>query len=418
MSSILKYQSSYRVQYQTITTDEQLHDLCSDLRQAEVIAFDTEFVSEDSYLPELCLIQVAAGDQITLIDPLTISDINPFWETLAEAGHVTVVHAGREELRFSLFAIDRPPHALYDVQIAAGMIGLEYPASYGTLVHKLLSKNLAKGETRSDWRRRPLSKRQLDYAVQDVADLQRLAVALQARAAELDRSSWVETEIEEWLAKITRETGAEAWRNVSGSGSLNARNLAVVRELWHWRDREAKRRNRPARRILRDDLICELARRQTADPQRIQSIRGMNRGNLQNHITELAEAIETALQLSEDQYPVLRRKARGPHLTVLSQFLTTALGNHCKASQIAANLVATTQDVRDWLAYHFNRNNEQSQSPPALASGWRGNLLGTIMEDLLAGKVALRVHDPTDQQPLTMVRLSDESSDPPDDRAD
>ncbi len=406
------------MQYQTITTDEQLHDLCSDLRQAEVIAFDTEFVSEDSYLPELCLIQVAAGDQIVLIDPLTINDINPFWETLAEAGHVTVVHAGREELRFSLFAIDQPPHALYDVQIAAGMIGLEYPASYGTLVHKLLSKNLSKGETRTDWRRRPLSKRQLDYAIQDVADLQQLATALQARAAELDRSSWVETEIKEWLAKITRETGSEAWRNVSGSGSLKARNLAVVRELWHWRDREAKRRNRPARRILRDDLICELARRQTADPQRIRAIRDMNRGNLQKHIPELAAAIETGLQLSEDEYPELRRKTRGPHLTVLSQFLTTALGNHCKSAQIAANLVATTQDVRDWLAYHFNRNNQQAQSPPTLASGWRGELLGTIMEDLLAGKVALRVHDPTDQQPLTMVRLSDESPDPTDDTTD
>ena len=89
MSSSLKYQSSDRVQYQTITTDEQLHDFCSDLRQAEVIAFDTEFVSEDSYLPELFLIQVAAGDQITLLDPLTISDINPFWETPADAAHVT-----------------------------------------------------------------------------------------------------------------------------------------------------------------------------------------------------------------------------------------------------------------------------------------------------------------------------------------
>jgi len=400
------------VQHQTITTDEQLHDLCSDLRQAEVIAFDTEFVSEDSYLPELCLIQVAAGDQIAIIDPLTINDINPFWETLAEPGHVTVVHAGREELRFSLFAIDQPPHALYDVQIAAGMIGMEYPASYGTLVHKLLSKNLSKGETRSDWRRRPLSKRQLDYAIQDVADLQQVATALQARTAELERSSWVETEIKDWVAKLTRETGSDAWRNVSGSGSLKARNLAIVREIWYWRDQEAKRRNRPARRILRDDLICELARRQTADPQRIQAIRGMNRGNLKNHIPDLAAAIETALQLSEDQFPKLRRKARGPHLTVLSQFLTTALGNHCKSAHIAANLVATTQDVRDWLAYHFNRNNEQAQSPPALASGWRGELLGTILQDLLAGKVALRVHDPTDQQPLTMVRLPDDSADP------
>ena len=398
------------MQYQNITTDEQLHDFCSELSQAEVIAFDTEFVSEDSYLPELCLIQVAAGQQVALIDPLTINDVSPFWKTLSEPGHTTVVHAGREELRFSLFAIDQPPHALYDVQIAGGMIGLEYPASYGTLVNKLLGKNLTKGETRSDWRRRPLSKRQLDYAVHDVADLQQVAKALQERTAELGRTSWVGTEIEEWQAKITLETGSQAWRNVSGSGSLTARNLAIVRELWHWRDREARRLNRPARRILRDDLICELARRQTSDPQRIRAIRGMNRSNLQNHIAELADAIETALQLPQDKFPALLRKARGPHLTVLGQFLTAALSNLCKSAEIAPTLVGTAQDVRDWLAYRFNRNNEQSRSPPALATGWRAELLGSTMEDLLAGKVGLRVNDPWDQQPLAMVRLPDEQS--------
>ena len=403
------------MQYQYITTDEQLHDLCSELRQAKVIAFDTEFVSEDSYLPELCLIQVAAGEAIALIDPLAITDVSSFWKTLAEPGHTTLVHAGREELRFSLFAIDQPPCDLYDIQIAGGMIGLEYPASYGTLVNKLLGKTLAKGETRSDWRRRPLSKRQLDYAVQDVADLQQLAATLQLRTAELGRTSWTETEMREWQTKIELETGSEAWRNVSGSGSLKARALATVRELWYWRDREAKRHNRPARRILRDDLICELARRQTADIQRIQAIRGMNRGNLKNQIPEIAKAIETSLDLPEAKYPAVRRKARGPHLTVLGQFLTTALGNLCKSAAIAPNLVGTAQDVRDWLAYHFNRNNEQTKPPPALATGWRAELVGSTMDDLLAGRVALRVNDPWDQQPLSMVKLSD---DPPEDTAE
>jgi ribonuclease D len=399
------------VQYQYITTDQQLQDLCNELRQAKVIAFDTEFVSEDSYLPELCLIQVAAGEQIALIDPLAIDDVTPFWKTLAEPGHKTIVHAGREELRFSLFAIEQAPHALYDVQIAGGIVGLEYPASYGTLVHKLLGKNLAKGETRSDWRRRPLSTRQLDYAVQDVADLQQVATALQERTATLGRTEWCETEVAEWQNKLQRETGPEAWRNVSGSGSLNRQNLAIVRELWYWRDGEAKSRNRPARRILRDDLICELARQQTADPQRIRAIRGMNRSNLNNRIPELAAAVQTALDLDASEHPTVIRKNRGPHLTVLTQFLSTALGNHCKSAEIAPNMVATTQDVRDWLAYRFNRNNEQAKPPPTLAAGWRASLLGSLMEDLLAGKVALRVADPWNQQPLTMVRLNDEPSD-------
>ena len=396
------------MQYQYITTDEALQELCSDLRQATLIAFDTEFVSEDSYLPELCLVQVAAGDLVALIDPLEINDIRPFWETLASPGHTTIVHAGREELRFSLFAIDQAPHALYDVQIAAGLMGLEYPASYGTLVHKLLGKSLAKGETRTDWRRRPLSKRQLEYAIQDVADLQQVAAAIQERTANLGRTSWVDTEIMAWQKKIERDTGPDAWRNVSGSGSLKRQQLAIVRELWNWRDQEARRRNQPARRILRDDLICELAKRQTADPQRIRAIRGLNRGNLQKHIGDLTAAIETALALDSNEYPDIIRKNRGPHLTVLTQFLSTALGNLCKSAEIAPNLVATTQDVRDWLAYRFNRQGSQSNGPPLLATGWRADLLGSLMDDLLAGKVALRVEDPEQQQPLTMIMLDEE----------
>ena len=130
------------VDHEHITTDRQLQSFCQLLAAEPAIAFDTEFVSEHSYRPELCLIQVAAGEHLAVIDPQTIDDIAPFWRVLAAAGHDTIVHAGREELLFCLGAVGQPPERLFDVQIAAGLVGFEYPAGYGSLLFKLLGQRL------------------------------------------------------------------------------------------------------------------------------------------------------------------------------------------------------------------------------------------------------------------------------------
>ena len=137
------------MKHELITTDRQLHDYCGTLTGVERIAFDTEFVSEDTYRPQLCLIQVAAAGQLAVIDPLGIQDLSPFWRVLSDGEHETVVHAGRQEVEFSLAAVGWCAKRLFDVQIAAGMIGIEYPASYGSLVSKILGETPQKGETRA-----------------------------------------------------------------------------------------------------------------------------------------------------------------------------------------------------------------------------------------------------------------------------
>src|SRR5689334_5504352 len=124
------------VQYENIISDQDLRDFCRVIAGAKIVAFDTEFVSEDSYQPELCLIQVAAEGRLAILDPLTIADLSPFWNLLVEPGRETLVHAGREEFRFCLKATGLRPSGWFDVQLAAGLIGLEYPASYGNLAYK------------------------------------------------------------------------------------------------------------------------------------------------------------------------------------------------------------------------------------------------------------------------------------------
>ena len=136
------------MQYETITSAAALEDFCAALRTENAIAFDTEFVSEDTFRPQLCLIQVAISDRLAIIDPLEIEDVSPFWKALTEGQHITVAHAAREEFLFCWRSMEQRPSQLLDTQIAAGLIGMEYPASYSGLLSKLLGVQLAKGEIR------------------------------------------------------------------------------------------------------------------------------------------------------------------------------------------------------------------------------------------------------------------------------
>src|SRR3989339_1051090 len=173
--------------YLNVTTQDELRSYCGQLARAPSIALDTEFVSERSYRPVLCLVQVVAQGQFALLDPLSIEDLTPFWEVLAAPGHETIVHAGRGEVEFCYEAVGRPPAGLFDVQIAAGLVGIEFPAGYGSLLAKLLGETPNKGETRTDWRRRPLSARQIEYALDDIRHLPAIRDKLHGRLEELHR---------------------------------------------------------------------------------------------------------------------------------------------------------------------------------------------------------------------------------------
>lgn len=388
------------MQYDHITSDQQLVDFCSQIAAAPIIAFDTEFVSEDSYQPELCLLQVAAGGKLAVIDPFEITSLTPFWDLLINPGRETLVHAGREEFRFCLRYAGRRPHQWFDVQLAAGLIGMEYPASYGTLVGKLLGKSLGKEETRTDWRKRPLSTRQLQYALQDVADLAALREVLGSRLEKLGRLSWLQTELDVWQDDIEAFEKSHRWQRVSGISNLSPRGLAIVRELWRWRDAEAQRRNWPTRRVLRDDLVVELAKRQSADPKRILAIRGLERGDIQRQMPKITAAIETALQLPESELPRLERHPSRPQLNLLGQFLSTALGSICRSASVAPSLVGTSQDVRDLIAFRLGMW-DSKEEPPILARGWREEVVGNVIEHLLDGDLAICITDPLAEEPLS-----------------
>jgi len=383
--------------YDHITTDEQLVRYCDEISTATAIAFDTEFISEHTFRSDLCLIQVAVAGRLAVIDTVAIKNVQPFWDLIVADGHETIVHAGREELCFCLDATGKRPTRLFDIQIAAGLVGYDYPAGYGSLLHKLIGQQLQKGETRTDWRRRPLTKPQLEYALDDVRHLEAMRDKLFAKLEKLGRVAWLADEMQAWQGDVDTSRNRERWRKVSGIAGLSNRSLAIVRELWRWRDSEAERRDCPPKRVLRDDLIIEMAKRRSADPRQIEAVRGMERGDLQRSLPKLAECIEIALQLPESDLPRTERRETPNQLNLLGQFLSSALTSICRSADIAPSIVGTASDVRDLIAFRLGYD---VGGTPTLAEGWRAEVVGNLIDDLLAGRTSIRIVDPQSDEPL------------------
>lgn len=394
-----------RYEYDSIDTDDDLKRLCDELKVAKLIGLDTEFVSEDCHEPDLCLVQLATESKMYLVDPKSIDDITPMWQLLADGDHETIVHSGREEFRFCKRATDKRLARLFDIQIAAGFVGDEYPAAYSTLVSRLLDESLDKGETRTNWRKRPLSSSQVQYAVQDVVHLLEVKSRLEKQIADAERTEWFDLEMESWQRETEAGDSEDRWRRISGSASLSRRGLAILKSLWRWREDLASERNRPARRILRDDLMVEMARRETSDPRRIRSVRGLERGDMKKYMPEFSRLIDEAMELPPDDLP-RRAKSKGsvPQLRLLGQYLVAAAGCFCRDAKIAASLVGTAQDYRDYAAYRLNML-DRNGDVPKLSLGWRRDLIAPMMDDLLSGRLALRIDNPSDDQPLCLEAL-------------
>src|SRR5947209_14254128 len=239
-----------------LTTPRELADCCEFLATQPVLGFDTEFVGEETYHPRLCLVQVAVPGRLFLIDPLATGPLDEFWKLLHDPQRVVVVHAGREEVRLCRLWSGQPPANLFDLQLAAGLVGMTYPMGHGGLVNELLKVRLSKGETLTEWRRRPLTPEQIRYAFDDVRFLLRLYEKLNAKLTKLGRAEWLREECSrlETASEPDAMAAEERWRKVKGVGSLDRRKLAVVRALHEWREARATELNRPARSIIRDDL--------------------------------------------------------------------------------------------------------------------------------------------------------------------
>lgn len=385
-----------------ITDPGPFKQLCAHIRDVGLVAFDTEFVSESRYTPQLCLLQFATEDQKVAVDPLEVGDISAWWDVFADPDVTVVTHGSREEVRFCLRECGKPPGALVDVQIAQGLLGRNYPLSYKALVDKVLGKRISNHETRTDWSRRPLTNRQLKYALEDVEHLLVVWETQAAKLEKLGRLEWAEEEFDNFVENQTADMDRDTFFKISGIARLSSRELGVAERLHRWRVARAESLDRPVKHMLRDDLLIDIARRQPTTVDELYATRGMERKLNERRAEELLTEVEAGLDTPENEIPKVPKppKPLGADET-LGRLLGIALSHRCTDLGVATTLVGTQSDLQELVRHHLG----DKKSAPRLLKGWRAGVCGSMLEDLLDGRVSIRVKNSKSRAPLVFEKV-------------
>lgn len=388
-----------------LVEESEFEELCGQIKQQRLVAFDSEFISEDSYRPEICLLQFATADRVVGVDPLRIGDLSSWWALMADPEVRVIVHGGQAEIRFCLEHHGKRPANLIDVQLAEGFRGPSYPMGYDSLERRVLGHSPGGKETRTDWRRRPLSEKQIAYALADVEHLAQIWQVQQDDLQQRGRLEWVATEVERMIDDLVAERQRPSWFRLGGLHRLRRNEFAAAIELADWREREARENNRVVRRVLRDDLIVELARRQPKTVAELSATRDMNRGGYRKNYDAMLACLERARKRPLESLPAPPSSDRSTDRQdeqVLGQLLGIALASRCAEEEIARTIVGTSADLRQLVRWHLY--DEQQGEPPRLGSGWRAEFCGDLLADVMDGKIAMRVGDANSDHPLVFER--------------
>jgi ribonuclease D len=383
-----------------IDSPQKFEALMRELSSHNVIGLDTEFISEGRYEPELCLVQLSTPEDIFVVDPIVLPDLRPMWELLASPEREIVTVAARQEIKFCAKGAGKAPACVLDLQLAAGLLGYGYPLSHTNLCLRILNARVNGGESFTDWRKRPLRPVQLEYAADDVRHLLPMREKLLARAGKLERTSWVRGECDRLVKMVMRED--ERWR-ISGSSRLSRRQLAVLREVWRWRDRQARRLNVPVARVLGDSMLIEVARRSPATVEDLFSIRGLDSRLLRKAEQEVVDAVTLARSTPEPDLPGNERRDDPPQVAVLTKLLSVAVGNLAAETEVDTALLATTSDLQEIVRWFL----DQKDIPrPEVMEGWRGEILQESLIGFLEGKKVIRVGNARRPNPLVFEPFS------------
>jgi ribonuclease D len=363
------------------------------LRQSPRLALDTEFVGEDTFIPRLELIQVATATTAAVIDFPAVQaggSLDIFWELICDAKIEKIVHAGRQDL--DLFAIHagQIPKPFFDTQIAAAMVGYGAQVAYANLVQRLHGTKLAKAHTFTNWSARPLSDDQIAYALEDVEFLLSIHAHLQNRLSSLGRSEWVSEEfarLETALGEKGREP-QERYQRIRGWDTLKPKGAAVLRELAVWREAEARRRNVPRGRVMRDEVLLQLARHPPKSVNDLRGLRGVHSSDVDRHGGHILTSITSALALPTSAWPeVPSERKPDPESTGIVELLQAVLKARAAEQGIAPTMLATSADLQTLVDAKQGRT---ALDVPILR-GWRRQLAGDLLLQVLDGAVTIAV---------------------------
>jgi ribonuclease D len=379
-----------------ITDSTALARFCARQAGAGFVAVDTEFMRERTYWPILCLVQVAGPEEAAAIDALAPGiDLAPLQALMADPNILKVFHAARQDVEIFFNLSGTVPAPLFDTQIAAMVCGFGDAASYETLVAKLAQAPLDKSSRFTDWSHRPLTERQITYALADVVHLRTVYERLQQRLASNGRATWFAEEMA-GLSDPTayRSDPHDAWRRFRLRGRVDSRFFGILRELAAWREEAAQQRNLPRGRIVRDEAVLEIAAHAPKTIEALARTRSLGKGVAEGKLgSEILAAVQRGLAETNAPAPPSRADAP-PGLGPLVELLRVLLKQRCEEHQVAQKLVATAEDLEAIAA-------DDKAAVPALG-GWRYEIFGKDALALKHGRVALTVR----RNQISLVELA------------
>lgn len=369
-----------------ISTYEELSAFCERAARFNAIAVDTEFLRERTYHPRLCLVQVATPDECVVIDVIAIDNLAPLAILMRDEGTVKVFHACSQDMEVLNYTLGALPAPIFDTQIAAAFLGERMQTSYNGMVHAFCGVTLPKSESLTDWSRRPLTPEQIEYALDDVRYLIKAYDVIMERLDESGRASWVLDEIRPLTDRshyvVDRRV---AFKRVKRVNSLTRRQLAVARELAAWREARAEYSNIPRKWLMSDEVLIALSKRPPHDAASLRRVRGTEQLS-DADVAGALSVIARGESCPADEYPFIARthKPASPELESVIDLMYALIRLVGERSGVATAMIASRDDLVDYV--------DHPQDSP-LREGWRFELVGTLIDDLLNGDIGLTVKD-------------------------
>jgi ribonuclease D len=366
-----------------ITTTQELAEVCERMAQHPFVTVDTEFLRESTYYPQLCVAQMAGPDEAVVVDALAPGiDLKPFFELMANESIVKVFHAARQDIEIVWHRASLIPHPIFDTQVAAMVLGYGDSISYDQLVQRITGDTLDKSHRFTDWTRRPLSQAQLEYAVSDVTHLRDVYKKLLADLGRRGRTEWVSEEMDVLTSPETYKLDPmNAWQRLR-TRVRKPKELAVLIEVAAWREREAKTRDVPRQRVLKDDLVADIAVQAPTTIERLASLRAMPKGFERSKWgLEIPEIVKAGLARDPKTLPSLDRGRAAPNGAAIVELLKVLLRMTAEQHAVAAKVIATVDDLEQIAA-------DDEADVPAM-KGWRRELFGEKAISLKKGRLAL-----------------------------
>ncbi|MBC7266209.1 MAG: ribonuclease D [Coriobacteriia bacterium] len=367
-----------------IDSAEGLASFVERASSADALAVDAEFLRERTYYPRLCLLQLATDEEAVAVDPLSGLDLAPLGSLMRDRGITKVFHAGGQDIEILCRVFGAPPAPVFDTQIAATLAGHAAQTSYQDLVGAVLGVSLEKSQRYTDWSARPLSKEQVEYALDDVRYLLPLYRTIRGLLESSGRLAWLADEFERMADPATYAVVPEQqYLRVKRASSLRGRSLAVLRELAAWREREAQQRDIPRRWLVPDETLIEIARRAPEREADLAGIRGLSDQVARRYGRAIVEAVQRGRAVPRDQWPSLPHKhARRAVPSEVVDLMAALVRARAREHGVAPTLIASRSDLEAFA---------EGEPDSPLASGWRHAMVGAELEGLLRGEIELAV---------------------------